>query len=254
MSRLGALGALKAALCSPLATAFVALSIGLYGGYGAGLRAAQTPKVEAMLYEPMAVQALASGACAIATEKAAVSIDEMLAAVSAAEEEPAVEQEAMSEAEPEAEPEVEPEQPAPAYSFWQFDADDVLHRYADLYAHDSGLVNEYEPGYYAMHRNTPFGDMVMAMREGDHVAIDGHELIVVGFDSTYTGEDVSEIREHRVGKSTACFQTCYYPGSDESLIVVCEHADGSKPDYWNTMVVYGTGGLTFEQVYGWEAI
>lgn len=111
------------------------------------------------------------------------------------------------------------------------------HEHEAYHAHDDLNINEWQDGYYVLHRNSPAGDDIFSLRVGDVVHIDGMDCTVQKSIDVSASEYFEDIRD-MVGWDTVVFHTCHRPASAGLVrIVAC------KPSVSRTFGVWHDGEL-----------
>lgn len=69
-------------------------------------------------------------------------------------------------------------------------------------------IGIWDTHYYIAHNWTSYGEVILNLKNGDVLTIDGQELMVVDSDYFYAGTDYETVRA-RFGWDVWCVQTCY---------------------------------------------
>lgn len=98
---------------------------------------------------------------------------------------------------------------------------EAKHSHGSYHAHDDMNINEWQDGYYVLHRNAPAGDDIFALKPGDIIHIDGMDCTVEQSIDISSDEYFEDIRD-MAGWDTVIFHTCHRPASSGlSRIIVC---------------------------------
>lgn len=107
------------------------------------------------------------------------------------------------------------------------------HNHESYHAHDDLTINEWQDGYYVLHRNSAAGDDIFSLRPGDTVHIDGMDCTVTQSIDVPASTYFEDIRD-KVGWDTVVFHTCHRPASTGLVrIVACRPSSGKTFGVWH---------------------